>query len=205
MVMATNDLQTWWNCRPWKRAKIESIKSFKCQICEYATNNNRKLNKHIEEYHDNETIETPYRKVLPEKTSEFTCGICHISFRDETGLFSHLREDNHDTCNINDERDKSLKNNPVVVKTKLKHHLCGLCPDLEDTREGLSIHLRVVHHVELPSSDRTESPPQAQTYEEPGDRFKAKDLKHCPLCLFNGTHLARHVKAVHYRVTALWA
>ena len=92
-------------CDQQNNRKHESIKSFKCQLCDYATNNNGKLNKHMEKAHDNEIQESDAREetkskiIDPEETSDFTCGICHVSFPDEAALFSHLREDNHDFRN----------------------------------------------------------------------------------------------------------
>ena len=211
MEMEIGDNKRIFKCDQQKNKKHESIKSFKCQVCEYATNNNKKLNKHMEKAHDNEVQESidggenKTEKVALNKTSDFTCGICHTSFRDDAALFSHLGEDNHD--DINGQKEEGLKISPVVVNRKMKNHLCGLCTDSMATRQDLCSHLKKVHSVELPSSVECELIPKQKSCKEPGESGKiTKNRQHCPFCPFTAPYdkyLRRHVKAVHHKIRDL--
>ena len=191
-------------CDQQNNRKHESIKSFKCQLCDYATNNNGKLNKHMEKAHDDKSVEEKdcmNKNVTPENTSHFNCGICHATFPDEAALFSHLREEDHN--NINDQKERGLKMSPAINKT-LKSHLCGLCTNSLATRQLLRIHLKEVHQIELSSSFETESPSKGKNIEVPGDICKKKvKTKPCPICPFVGHNITRHIRAVHDKIKDL--
>ena len=115
-------------------------KKFKCDACEYSSNQKINIQKHFKRIH---------KDLNQDHSLMFTCTLCQKKFDQRCKLLKHRKtfhKVNHcKLCNFIGKNQATLKSHVIRIHDQTKEFKCDACLAEYNTKNGLQKHIRQVH------------------------------------------------------------
>ena len=151
-----------------RKRKLESIKSFKCHGCPYATNDSRKLNSHVEKFHEEDE---------EEGVQEGSEGVTGGAEREAAKAIKAAGKFKCDDCDYSNDRNDLLREHRTRAHGGggAKEFRCETCEYTTHYKRNLIRHAADVHDVHGKAKGGSGGTALAKT--EPGQDNKYQKLE----------------------------